>query len=54
VSVCDGIRVGGNRLTLRFKAQTRAPYHIAERDQRGAMASSCGFASRNTTRPFFI
>ena len=27
---------------------------VAGRDQCGAMASSCGFASRKTTRPFFM
>jgi hypothetical protein len=27
---------------------------LRQRDQCGAMASSCGFASRKTTRPFFM
>jgi hypothetical protein len=30
------------------------PCYVAERDQCGAMASSCGFTSRKTTRPFFM
>jgi hypothetical protein len=33
---------------------SRTNADVAERDQRGAMASSFGFTSRNTTRPFFM
>jgi hypothetical protein len=32
----------------------RGPCYVAGRDQCGAMASSFGFASRKTTRPFFM
>src|SRR5262245_38711885 len=38
---------------LKSKAR-RGPATLRGRDQCGAMASSCGFASRKTTRPFFM